>query len=103
MIDETLTSVVRILTSTRLGSPQRPEQVLEFCDRVRGAPPAVRLTPADTSWGIFTASVRDLAPAGNDMPDAWLAAVVSSARATLVTFDHGFRRFPRLEVRLLGA
>jgi predicted nucleic acid-binding protein len=37
------------------------------------------------------------------VPDAWLAAVVSTSRATLMTFDRGFRRFPGLDVVVLGA
>ena len=74
-----------------------------ICDRVRGAPSAVRLTLADSAWATFTASVNDLDLRANDVPDAWLAAVVTSARATLVTFDHGFRRFAGLDVTLLGA
>ena len=103
LLDETLTSVVRILTDPRVGTPQPPADVVAYCDRVRGAPAAVRLTPADTAWPAFTASVTTLDLRANEVPDAWLAAVVSSARATLVTFDRGFRRFPGLDVTLLGS
>lgn len=102
LLDETLTSVVRILTHPRLGTPQPAAAIIEFCDRVRDAPAAVRLAPAEAAWPAFTAFVTDLDLRANDVPDAWLAAVVSSARATLVTFDRGFRRFSELDVTLLG-
>ncbi len=96
LLDETLTSVVRVLTNPRLGPSQPPGEAIAFCEKVRTAPSALRLTPSDTAWARFTASVHDLR--GNDVPDAWLAAVVSTSRATLMTFDRGFRRFPGLDV-----
>jgi hypothetical protein len=33
---------------------------------------------------------------GNDLNDAWLAAVAMEHRATLVSTDQGFSRFPAL-------
>ena len=102
LLDETLTAVVRILTHPRVGTPQQAADVVAFCDRVRQAPASVRLTPADAAWSTFTASVVDLGLRANDVPDAWLAAVVITARANLVTFDRGFLRFPGLDVTLLG-
>lgn len=103
LLDETLAAVVRILTHPRVGTPQSTHEVVDFCGRVRAAPAVVRLTPADTAWDTFTASVRALNLQANDIPDAWLAAVVVTARATLVTFDRGFTRFHDLDVTLLGA
>jgi toxin-antitoxin system PIN domain toxin len=103
LLDETLTSVVRVLTNPRLGPSQPPGEAIAFCERVREAPSALRLTPSDTAWARFTTSVHDLDLRGNDVPDAWLAAVVSTSRATLMTFDRGFRRFPGLDVVVLGA
>ena len=95
--------MVRDLTDHRLGPPQPPVRAIAFCEKVREAPSAVRLTPCDTAWARFTAFVHDLDLRGNDVPDAWLAAVVSTSRATLMTFDRGFRRFPGLDVVVLGA
>lgn len=103
LLDETLAATVRILTNPRLGAAQPPAEAVAFCEQVRAAPAATPLTAADTTWARFAASVRDLDLRGNDVPDAWLAAVVASARATLVTFDRGFRRFPDLSVTILGS
>jgi toxin-antitoxin system PIN domain toxin len=103
VLDDTLTAVVRILSNPRLGIPQSPEDSLAFCDRVRTAPAVTRLVPPDSAWATFTASVQALDLRANDIPDAWLAAVVASTRATLMTFDRGFRRFEALDVTLLGA
>lgn len=101
VLDETLTAVTRILANTRVGTPQTPADALGFCDRVRTAPAVTRLEPAPSAWATFTASVIDLDLRANDIPDAWLAAVVSTSRATLLTFDRGFRRFRGLDVSLL--
>lgn len=103
VLDETLTAVVRILTNPRIGIPQSSVDSLAFCDRVRTAPAATRLVATESAWATFTASVPDLDLRANDIPDAWLAAVVTTSRATLVTFDHGFRRFADLDVTILGA
>jgi uncharacterized protein len=103
VLDDTLSAVVRILTNPRIGIPQSPAESLAFCDRVRTAPAVTRLVPSESAWAVFTASALSLDLRANDVPDAWLAAVVTSARATLVTFDKGFRRFTDLEVTLLGA
>lgn len=103
LLDETLTAVLRILTHPRMGETQAAGDVIAFCDRVREAPASVRLTPSDSAWTACAASVHQLDLRGNDVPDAWLAAVVTSARAKLVTFDRGFSRFPGLDVTVLGA
>lgn len=101
VLDETLTAVARILTNPRVGTPQTPTEALDFCDRVRTAPAVTRLEPAPNAWATFTASVIDLDLRANDIPDAWLAAVVSTSRATLLTFDRGFGRFRGLDMSLL--
>ena len=103
VLDDTLTAVVRILTNPGIGTPQSPADSLAFCDRVRTAPAVTRLVPSESAWATFTASVQALDLQANDIPDAWLAAVVTTSRATLVTFDQGFRRFTGLDVAVLGA
>lgn len=103
VLDGTLGAVVRILTNPRIGIPQSPAESLAFCDRVRTAPAVTRLVPSESAWATFMASVLDLDLRANDIPDAWLAAVVTTSRARLVTFDHGFTRFADLDVTILGA
>jgi uncharacterized protein len=103
VLDDTLGAVVRILTNPRIGIPQSPAESLAFCDRVRTAPAVTRLVPSESAWAAFTASVLDLDLRAHNIPDAWLAAVVTTSRATLVTFDQGFRRFADLDVTILGA
>jgi len=102
LLDETLAATIRILTNPRLGTVQSMADAVSFCDHVRSGPAALRLLPPESAWTTFTASVIDVDLRANDVPDAWLAAVATSANATLVTFDRGFRRFPGLSLHLLG-
>jgi predicted nucleic acid-binding protein len=43
---------------------------------------------------IFSTFLTDLDLVGNDVNDAWLAALAIEHRATLVSNDEGFARFP---------
>ncbi|HYN28279.1 MAG TPA: TA system VapC family ribonuclease toxin [Dermatophilaceae bacterium] len=104
VLDETLAAVVRIGTHPRIWStPLSAPQVLEFCDRVRSAPAAVRMRADDMCWSHFRHLSTSMDLRGNDVPDAWLASVAMVHQARLMTFDAGFRRFPGLEVQLLGS
>ncbi len=46
---------------------------------------------------IFTDFIAKLGLSGNDLNDAWLAALAIEQGATLVSTDRGFRRFPGLD------
>lgn len=45
---------------------------------------------------VFARFVTDLGLVGNDINDAWLAALAIEHRAALVSLDEGFSRFPGL-------
>jgi hypothetical protein len=47
---------------------------------------------------LFSAYVQELRLTGNDVPDAYLAALAVDHEATLVSLDRGFRRFPGLRL-----
>ncbi|MBS0659116.1 MAG: PIN domain-containing protein [Verrucomicrobia bacterium] len=55
-----------------------------------------RLVPGARHKETLTRFVMDLQLVGNDLNDAWLAALAVEHRATLVSSDHGFSRFPGL-------
>lgn len=55
-----------------------------------------RLAPGTKHKETLTRFITDLRLAGNDLNDAWLAALAVEHRATLVSSDNGFRRFPGL-------
>ena len=97
--DEVLAAVVRITTNHRtLRHPATAATALAFCDAVRAAPAAVEVRPTRRRWEIFSRLVDHLGLRGNDVPDAFLAALALEHGATLATFDRGFNRFPGLSV-----
>jgi uncharacterized protein len=44
-------------------------------------------------WPLFKGLVAEHGLLGNEIPDAWVAAVVKSLGLHLVTFDRGFRKW----------
>lgn len=103
ILDETLTAVLRIATNPHLSLGIDRETTLAFCKAVRSAPATQRVRAPETTWARFVGLVEDLGLVGNDLPDAWLAALAMELGATLATFDRGFGRFPGLAVRLLAS
>jgi toxin-antitoxin system PIN domain toxin len=89
----------RIVTHRRvLTVPSSPDRATAFTDWLLAHP--ITMVPAVGQATFATARdlIRDLGLAGNDVPDAVLAATALELRATLVTADRGFRRFGGLNV-----
>ena len=48
-------------------------------------------------WSIFERACLDINAEGNDIPDAYLAALAIENDCTLISTDNGFARFTRLD------
>lgn len=55
-----------------------------------------RIHPLASHNAILSGLINDINLVGNDINDAWLAALAIEHRATLVSLDQGFSRFPGL-------
>ncbi|MDA0345951.1 MAG: PIN domain-containing protein [Verrucomicrobia bacterium] len=55
-----------------------------------------RLAPGSRHSEIFSKLLSQLELSGNDVNDAWLAAIAMENQATLVSLDQGFSRFKQL-------
>ena len=96
---QVLAAVVRIATNAHVyESPSTATAALAFCDSVLGAPSAVTVAPSSRHWTLFASYVQELRLTGNDVPDAYLAALAVDHEATFVSLDRGFRRFPGLQL-----
>ena len=94
-----LSAVVRIATNHRaFPNPATPQAALEFCEQVRSSPASRVIAPGQRHWDIFAELVRSTRARANAVPDAYLAALAMENRATFVTRDRGFLRFPGLRV-----
>ena len=74
------------------------DTALGFWDDLRSYPEIVYLVPGAQHRAIFQSLVETHELRGNDMNDAWLAALAIEHNATLVSADDGFRRFGKLQV-----
>jgi len=92
---------LRTVTHPRIFREPTPvDTALSFVDALYASPSVVAVQPEDRHWGIFTDLCLRLSLRGNDIPDAYLAALAIEQGATFVTSDRGFARFP--DVRLVS-
>jgi hypothetical protein len=95
-----LQAVVRILTNPRIYvTPFSPDKALAFVESVRQAPNARILLPSSAHWNIFAKQVRAISARGNDITDAYHAALAIEHGCEFLTLDTGFARFPALKWR----
>lgn len=59
-------------------------------------PGTCRLGAGSRHMSVFSGFITSLDLKGNDVNDAWLAALAIEHGVTLVSTDHGFSRFPGL-------
>lgn len=96
---QVLSSAIRLVTNHRIyGDPSTPAEALSFCDAILDAPAAMRVRPGERHWRIFHGLVAQHGLRGNDVPDAYLAALALEQGATWVTTDRGFARYQGLRL-----
>lgn len=89
-----LSAMVRIVTHPRVFvQPSRPSEALAFAQAIIAAPGATVVRPGERHFEIFADLVAQHRLRGNDVPDAYLAAIALEVGATVVTRDRGFVRF----------
>jgi len=93
--DLTECALLRIGTHPQFGI-STPAVVLAFHKAMLDYPQARRCSPTGRHHEILSGFITGLGLVGNDINDAWLAALAVEHRATLVSLDEGFSRFPGL-------
>ena len=97
--EQVLSNTIRLVTNHRIyGEPSTPAEALSFCDAILDAPAAMRVRPGERHWRIFHGLVAQHGLRGNDVPDAYLAALALEQGATWVTTDRGFARYQGLRL-----
>ena len=97
--EQVLASVIRLVTNHRIyHDPSTPTAVLSFCDSLLDAPAAMRVRPGERHWEIFHDLVSQHGLRGNEIPDAYLAALALEQGATWVTTDLRFARYQGLRL-----
>ena len=86
---------MRLVTNPKVFADPAPvDQALAFVRAVLDEP-GVALSPLGPEWPLFEQLCSMHGLAGNDIPDAWIAAAVQAAGERLATFDRGFSRLLR--------
>lgn len=97
LCDASLTGFLRIVTNGRIFEAPTPLQgALDVIEVLRLQPGAVHLSPGARHWALFSDLCSAVGARGNDIPDAYLAALAIESGSELVTADRGFGRFPGL-------
>jgi len=87
-----IASFLRLVTSPRVFRVVTPiEDAVAFVDALLTSP-GVELLPVGPEWPRLRRLCLDQKLGGNDIPDAWLSAVIVHLGEHLVTFDRDFRR-----------
>ncbi len=85
---------LRITTNRRaMSQPSTLEEGLRFLEVLRACPLVSQLDTGPQHRKIFTRLCREHRLAGNDLTDAFVAAIAIEAGVTLVSADRGFARF----------
>jgi toxin-antitoxin system PIN domain toxin len=88
-------ALLRISTLPGLGpAAAKTADVFRFLDVLRAQPAVVRVEPGERHPRLFAQLCETLRLRGNDVNDAFLAALALEYDATLVSADRGFSRFP---------
>lgn len=93
---------LRLVTNRRVfAQPDAIEGAVAFVDALLQTP-GVAISTIGAEWSLLRAMALDKQLAGNDLPDAWIAAAVQSQGERLCTFDRDFRRLlPASDLMLL--
>jgi uncharacterized protein len=90
---------MRVVTLPKiLLRPATPSVALAFVDAVRNATNFIDVAPGPRHWDIFADLVRSTNAKGNDVPDAFHAALAIESGCTWATADRGFSRFKNLRL-----
>jgi toxin-antitoxin system PIN domain toxin len=93
LIPTVLASFVRLVTSPKVFQVATPiEDAVAFVDALLDSP-GVQLASLGPEWSKLRQLCLDKQLRGNDVPDAWLSAVVVHFGEHLVSFDRDFRKF----------
>jgi uncharacterized protein len=94
-----LAGFVRVVTHLRVfRHPSRLSEALGFCEKLLTLAACVAVQPGARHWEIFSSLCRATNAAGNDIPDAWFAALAIENDCCWITLDRGFARFPGLQL-----
>lgn len=100
MSDLVLSGFLRIATNARAyDPPSTVAEALSFVAEVRERPNCTPVLPRGRHGRLFLDLVASTGATGNQVPDAYFAALAIESGCEWITFDRGFARYPGLDWR----
>jgi hypothetical protein len=94
-----LSGFIRVVSHPEVfESPSSLDVAIAFAQQIRSTGNAVCLAPGRSHWDLFLKCAQSISAQGNDIPDAYHAALALEWDCDWVTTDKGFRRFKGLRV-----
>lgn len=98
--DLVLSGFLRVVTHPRIFEEPSPlVSALKFVQQIKEGQNAVCIAPGTRHWDIFRHCLETLEACGNDVADAYHAALAIEWDCEWVSADKGFRRFKGLKLR----
>ena len=95
-----LSGLIRVVTHPKVfEQPSSLDAAIGFAQQIRSGRQAARLAPGRKHWGLFVQFLDSISANGNDVTDAYHAALALEWDCDWMTADKGFRRFKGLRVR----
>jgi len=95
-----LSGMLRVVTHPRVFATPTPlEAALEFVEELRARPNCVEIAPGPRHWEIFAELCSVTGATGNEIPDAYHAALAIESGSEWITTDRGFARYKELKWR----
>lgn len=95
-----LSGFLRVVTHPRVfEEPADVASALRFVNQFKNEPNAVCIAPGAMHWSIFVDFIKQINGKGNDIADAYHAALALEWHCEWVTLDKGFKRFNGLKCR----
>lgn len=93
-----LSRFLRVVTHPKIFEmPANLSSAMLFVEQLKSAPNAVCIAPGVMHWDIFVNYMQQIEATGNDIPDAYHAALALEWNCEWVTMDKGFKRFKGLK------
>lgn len=95
-----LSGFLRVVTHSRIfENPSTLSCALAFVQQIKNTPNAVCIAPGVNHWAIFTDCLAMIDATGNDIADAYHAALAIEWHCDWVSADKGFKRFKGLKFK----
>lgn len=100
LVDQVLAGFVRVVTHSKVFErPMSIEDALAAADAIRSHPNCLIVQPNARQWEVFRDLCNSNGAVGNQVPDAYLAAVAITSGSEFFTVDKGLARYRGLKCR----